>query len=178
MKTRSFGAIRRPHKAKTKGFTLIELLVVISIIALLSSVVLVGVSEARNKAKEKAFRAEVMQFITALEMYKNDHGDYLPVVIPTIQAYWSITDSTAGGISNIGSLTEFTTTYFKKIPKPYTENSYLKYITKVKCTGDVNDPPYAIIIKSNQPGFEDWEYANNALYGQGKSSESHCFSLK
>jgi general secretion pathway protein G len=61
-----------------KGFTLIELLVVISIIGLLSSIVLASLKDARNNAKNKAYRAEVNQFITALELYRNDNNGMYP----------------------------------------------------------------------------------------------------
>jgi general secretion pathway protein G len=63
-------------KVGNKGFTLIELLVVISIISLLSSVVLASVQVAKDRAKATAYRANVMQFINALEIYKNDNGKY------------------------------------------------------------------------------------------------------
>jgi general secretion pathway protein G len=57
----------------SKGFTLIELMVVISIISLLSSIVLASVKEVREKARATKFRAEVDQFINALELYRADN---------------------------------------------------------------------------------------------------------
>ncbi|MEI6042190.1 MAG: type II secretion system protein [bacterium] len=49
---------------KAGGFTLIELLVVISIIALLSSVVLVSVSKARQRAQAITFVENLKNLIT------------------------------------------------------------------------------------------------------------------
>lgn len=59
-----------------KGFTLIELLVVISIIGLLSSVVLAGLTSARKKAQAAKFVSEMNQIKTAFELYRNDKGKY------------------------------------------------------------------------------------------------------
>jgi general secretion pathway protein G len=55
---------------------LIELLVVISIIALLSSVVMVAVGKAREKAQISKFRSEVREFVSALEIYRINNGHY------------------------------------------------------------------------------------------------------
>ena len=60
----------------TLGFTLIELLVVISIISLLSSVVMVGVSSARQKAQITKAKSELGEFVKALEIYKTSYGIY------------------------------------------------------------------------------------------------------
>jgi len=59
-----------------KGFTLIELLVVIAIIGVLSSIVLVSVNSARNKAKDVAIKGALDQVRIAGEMNYDSVGNY------------------------------------------------------------------------------------------------------
>ena len=66
-----------PH---TRGFTLIELLVVISIVALLVSVLLPALSEARQSARRVQEMAAAKQLILTYLQYSTDHEDY---VLPT-----------------------------------------------------------------------------------------------
>jgi len=54
---------------KNKGFTLIELLVVIAIIGLLSTIVLVSLNSARNKAKDTRIKADIGQIRSVAELY-------------------------------------------------------------------------------------------------------------
>lgn len=70
-----------------KGFTLIELLVVISIIGLLSTVVLAGLTTTRKRAQETKFLAEIDQLKKAFELYRTDKGFYPGEPETIISAY-------------------------------------------------------------------------------------------
>lgn len=59
-----------------KGFTLIELLVVIAIIALLSTLAVVALNNAREKSRDAKRVSDVKQIQTALELFYADQGQY------------------------------------------------------------------------------------------------------
>ncbi|MBI3304583.1 MAG: type II secretion system major pseudopilin GspG [Deltaproteobacteria bacterium] len=59
-----------------EGFTLIELLVVMVIIGLLVALVGPNVIGQGEKAKPKAARAQIANFVSALEMFKMEIGRY------------------------------------------------------------------------------------------------------
>jgi len=63
-------------KRFSRGFTLIELLVVISIIGLLSSITLVSLNSARQRARDTRRLADLRQVQLALEIYFDRHGTY------------------------------------------------------------------------------------------------------
>jgi len=59
-----------------KGFTLIELLVVIAIIGLLSTLAVVSLNSARQKARDAKRVGDIKQIQTALELYFSDKNEY------------------------------------------------------------------------------------------------------
>jgi general secretion pathway protein G len=63
-------------KLNEKGFTLIELLVVIAIIGLLSTLAVVALGNARQKARDARRLSDLKQLQTALELYYTDNTAY------------------------------------------------------------------------------------------------------
>ena len=59
-----------------KGFTLIELLVVIAIIGVLSTLAVVALGSARQKANDAKRLSDIKQVQTALELYYTDNNSY------------------------------------------------------------------------------------------------------
>ncbi len=64
-----------------KGFTLIELLVVISIIGILASLTLVGVSGAQKQARDSQRKSDLGQYRIALEAYAGNNGSKYPGIL-------------------------------------------------------------------------------------------------
>jgi len=66
---------------KKKGFTLIELLVVIAIIGILSTIGLVALNGAREKARDAQRQSDMAQYRTALALYYDDFSSRYPAQI-------------------------------------------------------------------------------------------------
>jgi len=70
------------QKTNKKGFTLIELLVVISIIGLLSTLAVVSLGNARQKARDAKVKSDIKNISTAMELYaaNDSSGEYYSTV--------------------------------------------------------------------------------------------------
>jgi type II secretion system protein G len=103
-----------------KGFTLIELLVVIAIIGLLSTLAVVALSSAREKARDSKRLSDVKQIQTALELYYTDSNAYPVESAITLGA----TGYACLGTSGFGAL-GCTSPYMGKVPAdPQSSQSY------------------------------------------------------
>ena len=80
--------LRNTKKIKNKkdkfltGFTIIELVVVIAIIAVLSSIVMINVSQIRQKAKEARLVADFKQIELGAQIDYANNGDWAPDISP------------------------------------------------------------------------------------------------
>lgn len=63
-------------KNKKKGFTLLELLVVLAILAILIAIAVPVYKSQKEKAAITAHNANVRVLETAVESYRQDHGEY------------------------------------------------------------------------------------------------------
>jgi len=69
---------------RNRAFTLVELLVVIAIIGVLSSIAVLAISNARQKARDVKRVADIRQITMSLELYNNDHNGYPPATTPVV----------------------------------------------------------------------------------------------
>ena len=79
-----------------KGFTLIELLVVITVIGLLSTMVLVGLSGVRAQGRDTRRVADLRNLQNGLEVYFNKKSEY-PASANSCASSWTSLQTDLGG---------------------------------------------------------------------------------
>jgi prepilin-type N-terminal cleavage/methylation domain-containing protein len=92
---REFACIRSSDKTVSPGwrsragFTLIELLVVIAIIAILASLLLPALKDARNRAFDVSCKTTLHDWGVAFSVYHQDHdGEFEPADSNGLDRYW------------------------------------------------------------------------------------------
>ena len=101
-----------------KGFTLIEMLIVVTIVALLSSLILVGLQPARTAARDARRIVDLNQVKNGLELYFNKCGYYPGQIQPDlrcsifqpISTWQELTDALTGSNLDIDALPNDLTT--------------------------------------------------------------------
>lgn len=69
--------LRTPHSAKTQtGFTLVELLIVAIILAILAAIVVPQFASTTTDAQESALRTNLSNIRAAVDLYRQQHGEY------------------------------------------------------------------------------------------------------
>ena len=87
--------MKKSFKKNFSGFTLIELLVTVTIIGILSSIAITGLSSTRQKAQDTSYLSNLRDLQLALEAYKSVNGKY-PAIGTSPSVYISNTSGSGG----------------------------------------------------------------------------------
>jgi prepilin-type N-terminal cleavage/methylation domain-containing protein len=96
-------------KEKIQAFTLIELLMVIAIIGILAGILIPTVGAVRKQANVAASKAQLSNYVTAIQLFKGEYG-FLPFVDS------ATTKSETFSLNSTGQSTEFIQTLSGREP--------------------------------------------------------------
>jgi prepilin-type N-terminal cleavage/methylation domain-containing protein/prepilin-type processing-associated H-X9-DG protein len=122
-----------PAVERRSAFTLIELLVVVAIIALLISILLPSLKQAREQAKSVKCASNVRQWGIGMMMFTQENGDLIPWDGPS-------TDNPGDYIDGIPAY-EYDYFYPNALPPYVQEEPYAEKMRKAAQRGDAKDVP-------------------------------------
>lgn len=169
-----------------KGFTLIEILIVVAIIAILASVVLVGLGPTQQSGRDARRLSDLHQIANALALYFNKCGGYpgagdaaCGINLPGTASYPASAGTsryggvasalvTSLGISNLPQDPTTGHTYYYSVPSASALNTTYVVSGKLENSNNaafVNYNPPALPAAGDQPG------------ACGQANSLYCFSL-
>src|SRR5688572_914495 len=92
------------HRRAARAFTLVELLVVIGIIALLVSILLPSLNQAREKARRIQCANNVRTFGQAVNLYANQYKGRVPMHHGGANWLWDISYDTRDWFTDVGKI--------------------------------------------------------------------------
>jgi general secretion pathway protein G len=149
------------QKKQKQGFTLIEILIVVAIIAILASVVLVGLGPTQQQGRDARRVSDLREIQTGLELYYNKIGSY-----PAVTSWDDLTLALTGadiGVTQVPNDPSSGGTYYYQ-----SFNSAAAYVVGAK-------------LESNSSAFTGYSAPSVGTPGGMKScakaDKEYCLSL-
>ncbi len=163
-----------------KGFTLIEILIVVAIIAILASIVLVGLGPSQQAGRDARRLSDLHEIQTGLELYYNACGYYPGTDTKTPCTGYK---NSTGFVALKGILTGFASLGITSVPDDPTGGKHYTYST-VPGTG-TSYVLSATLENANNTVFTSYTPPNNAAAatdGDGKQTcaaagPQYCISI-
>lgn len=125
-----------------RGFTFVELLVAVSILALLSSIVLANVNEARKKSRDAQRKSDIGQIQIAMRLYKVENDTY-----PDPSFYGQ---GNGVAVGKGGDIDDLIAPYISKVPADALSINMFSGISRAQASAGPSTPT---------PSSDDYTYA-------------------